>query len=118
MRERREVTQPSSSDLPMIKQLSSGLCKIMLEALLLPLSHIKVSVVLVEICPADQTMEISLENEKCITDQTSQFWVEITLEMERALWPLEDARYPMYRAGARTARTPTVPKAMATLLLE
>ena len=63
MRERREVTQPFSSDLPMINKLTSW-CK---WRLLLPLSHVEVPVVLVEICPADQTMEISLE--KCFTWQ-------------------------------------------------
>ena len=56
MRERREDTQPPSSDLtmPMIK-ITPHLVYV------LPLSHVKVSVVLVVISPADETLEISLE---------------------------------------------------------
>ena len=56
------MTQPFSSDLPiMVKKLSS------VSEVFSPLSlrHVQVSVVLVELCPADQAVEISLE--KCIT---------------------------------------------------
>ena len=61
---------------------SPGLCVV--DGRSLPLCHVKVPVVLVEICPSDKTMEISLES-VLLETQTSWLLVKITLEMERAL---------------------------------
>ena len=69
MRERREDTQPPSSDLtmPMIK-ITPHLVYV------LPLSHVKVSVVLVVISPTDKASEISLERKVVLLDTSSSSW--------------------------------------------
>ena len=70
MRERREDTQPPSWDLtmPMIKTLTPHLVYV------LPLSHVKVSIVLVVISPTDQTSEISLERKAVLLETSSSSW--------------------------------------------